>query len=143
MYLLNQENGDSSSFTSRYELWGVSVHSWLNSITSFFLGIGDHPKVNGSTELSGIGRHSDVLDTLARYGIIGFFFIYMMFAKLFKYLKEICNNLYHNEIEVIILVVAVIATTKCLLFPDCGYFLFFLLPLCLWSNYINRPHTQI
>jgi hypothetical protein len=133
--------GEESTFGGRSALWTVSINSWLKSFVTFLFGIGDHPKgtTGFSTALSGIGRHSEIFDTLARYGLVGFFIICSMFSQLFKYLKQICNKLYNSEINMMIIIVIITALTKLILYPDTGFILFFLLPLCIWNSYINRP----
>ena len=54
------------SLTGRFDLIMTSVHTFLGSMRSFFLGVGDH---RDSTYL--VGNHSQFVDTFARYGILG------------------------------------------------------------------------
>ena len=90
IFTTGAEYSDSSTLVSRGELWQVSVGTWLNDVRSFFLGIGDHSWNEFSTTAkSGIGNHSDLLDVLARYGILGGLCLYSSIKLYYDYLKNI------------------------------------------------------
>ncbi len=54
------------SLAARYRLYMLSVRTWLSSFTNFLVGIGEH---YGSHNW--IGNHSQFLDVLGQYGLIG------------------------------------------------------------------------
>ncbi len=54
------------SLAARYRLYMLSVRTWLSSFTSFLVGIGEHYSSNLR-----IGNHSQFLDVLGQYGLIG------------------------------------------------------------------------
>ena len=54
------------SLGRRFELTMNSVHTFLHSGMSFLIGVGDHRETNWI-----IGNHSELIDTFARYGILG------------------------------------------------------------------------
>ena len=57
------ELSNSGSLMNRSQLWLVSIKTWLNDVSSFFIGIGDHNWQDFvTTASSGIGNHSDLLD---------------------------------------------------------------------------------
>ena len=125
------QTGDLESFDARIELWLVSIRTWLSSPLSFLFGIGDRLLIEGkSAAVTGIGRHSDVFDTLARYGIIGGILVFSVFFNLYKYLKSILVGNNNYLISYFIIVVAM-ALTKSILYPEVGFAIFCMLPLCI------------
>ena len=54
------------SLSDRYELTMRSINTFGKSIRSFIFGVGDHRDANLI-----VGNHSQIIDTLARYGLIG------------------------------------------------------------------------
>lgn len=67
------------SFTARGELMGVSWNTFISSFGHFLLGAGEHAGDN-----SIIGHHSFILDTLARYGIVGGILLIVYFINQYK-----------------------------------------------------------
>lgn len=62
------------SFSGRVGLYRVSLNSFLRNIGTVLFGIGDHRgSIDGVITYAeaGIGGHSEILDSLARWGIIG------------------------------------------------------------------------
>lgn len=73
----------SLSFEARVQMIGICFSSWLNSLTSLLFGVGYHTKmVDGdvilTTIASGSGGHSLIADVIARYGLIGLMFIFVI-----------------------------------------------------------------
>lgn len=122
------------SFSGRLSLEIVSIRSWLRNIATFFIGIGDH-RLEGDFgivgfELSGIGGHSELIDSLARYGIIGFFIIASLFSRIFKYIINLFDDVsVREQVKAILFVSILISLTKGFFFPEIGISLFLLLPL--------------
>lgn len=67
------------SLAGRSELIGVSWSTFTSSIGRFVFGAGEHTGINTI-----IGHHSFIVDTLARYGIIGGALIFLYFQKQYK-----------------------------------------------------------
>ena len=67
------------SFAARGNLIGVSWDTFTSSFGHFIFGAGDKADDSGI-----IGRHSFIVDTLARYGIIGGVLLFVYFKKQFQ-----------------------------------------------------------
>lgn len=65
-FLLGAEAKETHGFSGRLPLMLTSINTWTSSIFSFFLGVGDH---RGNNLI--IGNHSEFLDSLARFGLVG------------------------------------------------------------------------
>lgn len=57
---------EAGGFSGRYDLIAQSFSTWLSSPVSFLFGVGDHRFDNTL-----VGNHSDIIDSLARYGLFG------------------------------------------------------------------------
>lgn len=66
---INANSLDESSFTARLFVENVSLNTWLASPVNFLFGKGFDA---GFWFESGIGHHSEVIDILPRYGLLGF-----------------------------------------------------------------------
>jgi len=80
---------NDNSLSGRYGLFAVSLRSWLNNPISFLFGIGDHRgSFNGMLSYAdaGIGGHSELLDSLARWGLLGGILLYVILKSV--YLKS-------------------------------------------------------
>ena len=78
-------------YLSRIQIIALDFKTWLNNISSFLFGIGDHRYQAGHlSEIYNIGisGHSDYFDFLAKYGIIGFTILNMLFVSLYKFFKQ-------------------------------------------------------
>ena len=127
----NEGLGEVNTFTSRANLWLVSIQTWLRNIGTFFFGIGNRYYVAGqSAALTGIGQHSDFLDSLAKYGLIGTSILIIVFVNMYKYMVVIAKE-YKNFIITFFIVILYFAFFKKIFFPEVGFIFFCLLPLCL------------
>ena len=71
-----------SSLYSRTDLTLTSLHTWQRDASSLIFGIGDTRNENI------IGSHSEIIDTLARYGIIGFFVLLVALFSQFRFFSK-------------------------------------------------------
>lgn len=67
------------SLSARSELMGISWNTFTSSIGHFLLGAGEHA---GSNTI--IGHHSFILDTLARYGLLGGVILFLYFKNQYQ-----------------------------------------------------------
>ena len=84
------ENDDSSSLSVRFLLAQTSLETWTSSFRNLIVGIGNDVSESGEIfDLirTGIGRHSQILDFLAMYGIIGTFMLFKAWFSFFSFLK--------------------------------------------------------
>lgn len=123
---------ESTTLTSREDLWMVSINSWLKNPITFLFGIGDHNWVDwGSEVASGVGNHSDLLDVLARYGLFGAVVFYLSIILYYKYLQKYFGYLFKWEILSFFILVFLMALTKRIISGESAIILFILFPLSL------------
>jgi len=128
-------NGVSDeSFSGRLSLEIMSLQTWLSDIVSFFFGIGDHRnEMNTGLQgfvSSGIGGHSELIDSLARYGIVGFGMIIYLFKYIWKFILSLFEDtVQKNQVRSILILSVLISLTKGFFFPEIGISLLLLLPL--------------
>ncbi len=89
------DENSEGSLGSRYQLGLASFMTWTRTLKNFLFGIGDDIAPDGNT-LSlikvGIGRHSQILDFLAMFGIVGAFFLYKAWTSIFKCIKNLTSD---------------------------------------------------
>lgn len=128
-----QQGASADSFSGRLSLEIISIRSWLRDIISFFFGIGDHRNEDFSGIqgfiTSGIGGHSELIDSLARYGIIGFSILAYLYVNICKYILSLFQDeKVRNQVRPIIFVSVLTSLTKTVFYPEIGICLFLLLP---------------
>lgn len=124
MYVGGRDLDESTDYGTRLSLWGLSLDTFLKY---FFTGV--YFVTKRSQAYMYIGGHSFILDTMARFGIVGFLLLIWMFMTLYKlYIKP-----YRQRPEYIyILVVYAINIVQCLLNTLSIVIVFvFLIPLLL------------
>lgn len=128
--LIDAENAeaDISTATNRTSLYLLSVETWLSDISNFLFGIGDHRAAFGA-KATGIGQHSDLLDSLARYGLLGLVILVTIFKNLFKYLLSLFGRQYKLQLVTIFVIFIMCGLTKGIFLPGVGCVMFLLLPL--------------
>ena len=104
----NLNNVREGSLTERFLLAQTSLNSFLSSPLSIMIGIGDHTQAfGGDLVKSGIGGHSEFIDVLARYGLVGAFVFWNIIKSYYGMLKKLITNRdilkYVNVVFVIIL----------------------------------------
>lgn len=104
---------DNSDLSQRVELW---TESWKLFTNNLLLGTGNES-----------GGHSFILDNMAKYGLLGFISVIIVFRKMFK----MCVKKYKSyEVYGYALFALIINVTQCLLNPVMNYFAFtFVIPL--------------
>ena len=134
--LVDEDNqyGNAYSLQRREELYLLSINTWLANIKSFLIGIGDQRGV-GMAESLGIGQHSDFLDNLARYGLLGAIPMFYFLKKAFGFVLSLFDNKYKLQVLVIIGVFVLCGFTKNVFSPAQAS-LFILLPLS--AVFVNK-----
>ena len=128
--LIDAENveADISTATNRTSLYLLSVETWLSDISNFLFGIGDHRAAFGA-KATGIGQHSDLLDSLARYGLLGLMLLVTIFKNFIKYLLTLFGKQYKLQLVTIFVILIMCGLTKGIFLPGIGCVMFLLLPL--------------
>ena len=115
--------------TGRANLIMLSLNTWLDNIGNFFLGIGDH-RAQFNAASTGIGQHSEFLDLLAKYGLLGFFFLCFFLKNILKHLYSFFAPECRLQVFCVFVIFVLCGLTKGVLFPRIGCALFLLFPLC-------------
>lgn len=139
--LIDPEDAESNVYTvtGRTNLYFLSVKTWLTDLGTFIFGIGEHRTMYGASE-TGIGQHSEFLDTLARYGLLGFVTVLVIFKNVFKKILNRFDKEFHLQIYCIITIFIMCGLTKIVFFPSIGFMLFLLLPLS--AQYVNESNFK-
>ena len=123
---------DSDTFVARENLWMVSLQSWLQNPFTFLFGIGEHDAYAFSTTAeSGVGNHSDLLDVLARYGLVGGVILYSTIKVYYQYLHEKYGSFFRFEIISFFILIVLMGLTKKFIAGEPAIIIFILFPLCL------------
>lgn len=128
---IDNEEAAAGTITGRTALYWLSVETWLKSPTNFLFGIGDHFTQSNPTE-TGIGQHADLLDTLARYGLLGFALLSISLKNIFYYIISLFDEKYKLNLAAIFLIYILCGFSKWIIVPSVGCVLFFMLPLSAW-----------
>ena len=130
--LTTEADVEDSTLIGRANLWNVSIQSWLGNVSSFLFGIGDHNWNDFvSTADSGIGAHSDLLDVLGRYGILGAFILYSSIKMFYSYLQKQYGSTYKWEIVSFFVLLILMGLSKKIIAPEPPIVIFILFPLAL------------
>ena len=86
-------NVSEGSFSQRMILAQTSLSTFFSSPISFFIGIGDHTQAfGGDLVKSGIGGHSEFIDVLARFGLLGAFVYWKIMKSYYMMLKRMTSK---------------------------------------------------
>ncbi len=134
--LIDSDSASTGTVEARENLWLMSINTWTDSFTNFLFGIGDH-RANWSAGQTasdtGIGQHSDIFDSFARYGILGVLILLQILYLGFKYLLSLFGKQYKIQLFVIIAIFLLFGLTKGVFQPDISFVLFILLPV-MWRK---------
>lgn len=136
----NDIDAGSHSASSRTSLYLLSIKTWLSEITNFIYGIGDHRTLFGAAR-TGISQHSDLLDILPIYGLIGLTFIWIIFKNAFKIILSNFDNEYKVQVSTIFLLFILYGLVEKLFHPMAGAVLFLLLPLS--AGLVNKKKPKL
>jgi hypothetical protein len=133
--LIDSDNMNAGSgvrtMDARENLWFVSIDSWLSNIVTFFFGIGDHRASEdiSSVAKTGIGNHSDLFDSLGRYGLIGGLLILNIFRLSFNFILSLFDKNRKLQLMVIFMILILYGFTKGIFVPGVGCAMFLMLPI--------------
>lgn len=129
--LIDAENAEANmnTITGRANLYLLSIDTWLSSFPNFIFGIGDHRAAQGAFA-TGIGQHADLLDSLARYGILGLVSLFLIFKYSFRFILSIFDKKYKLQLATIFFILILCGFTKGIFSSGVGCVVFLFLPLC-------------
>jgi len=103
--IINYDTFINSEYTSRVWLFFNGVRTMFNSLPNFLFGVGNHL---GSDYFSLIGQHSLVSDYMAKYGLLGLFFLIYFFINVKKVFCNLKSNYFVAEYNKIVVFVFII-----------------------------------
>lgn len=129
----NINNVKEGSFTGRILLAQTSLNSFLSSPISILIGIGDHTQAVGMDMVkSGIGNHSEFIDVLGRYGLVGAFVFWKIMKSYYRLLRHMTT---HREIQKYVDIIFVVFILSGILnnifYPAMEMFLFMIFPIII------------
>lgn len=128
---------DRHSFSGRYNLYLISINSWLQNITTFLFGIGEH--MESAKEIgyanSGVGGHSEFIDVFARWGIIGAYLIFSIYYEAYKILMQSFKGSHRNQVKILFFSFLMCTVFKKVFYPSIGIVFFILVPLSSYFLY--------
>lgn len=138
---------DDGSLAGRFLLGMTSLNTFIASIPNFIWGVGDNILIGEQYEFYdllslGIGNHSQFLDTLAKYGIIGGVIFINIVLGISRWLKRISvRESYYQYIDLFILVFFLQSILNNSFLADIFIIIFVVFPLLIVSN--NREYETI
>ena len=129
---------DNQSFQARIYIASVSLNTWGSSIFIFLFGKGHDA---GFYDVTGIGRHSEMIDLLPRYGILGASIVFAAFAKYYTTILGYLKNKRHYSYFFGTLVIYSIFNGIFLI--DVGYVVNIIIPLVLIQVEENDEKDQL
>ena len=133
------------SFSGRLSLALMSLGTFFRSITSLFFGIGDHRWEDfgwNAIKSIGIGGHSQICDTLARYGLLGTTLIYGLFSSFYRELKKMTGSTYvQKQVKFIFIFFIFLSITKETFLPDIGFVILVFFP-CAIMFLQEKPRSK-
>lgn len=133
------EEANTGTVTGRSNLYLLSIETWLSNLLNFFYGIGDHRAAHGA-KATGIGQHADLLDSLARYGLIGLVTLIHIFRYSVRYLISLFDKKYKLQLVTILFILFMCGLTKGIFASGVGCAIFLLLPLC--RGFVNENRNK-
>ena len=137
---------DNSSLAGRFLLGMTSLDTFLSSPFNFLWGVGDDIMINKQYEIDelisvGIGNHSQFLDTLAKYGIIGGVIFINIIKGISKWLKSFSlSKSFHRYVDLFIFLFFFQSILNNSFLSDLFIVIFVVFPLL---SIPNKPNYEI
>lgn len=128
------------SLTERILLAKTSLSSFLSSPISIVIGIGDHTQsFGGDLVKSGVGGHSEFIDVLARYGLIGAFVFWNIMKQYYGVLKKAAKERsLLKYVNVVFFIIILTGFLNNIFQPAMMIFLFLVFPLIIELSSVNN-----
>ena len=129
----NVDDVSDGSFTSRVMLAQISLNSFLSSPISIMIGIGDHTQsFGGDLVKSGIGNHSEFIDVLGRYGLVGAFVFWKIMKSYYQMLRSLTTNRnLLKYVNILFVVIILSGFFNGIFYPLMLIFLFLIYPIII------------
>lgn len=134
-FIIEESHLRESSLVARLYVTGVSLNTWTSSILHFLFGKGYDA---GFYYISGIGKHSELIDLLPEYGMIGFFIFAYAFIGHFRFVASYIKNTRCFWLPMIAIIVY--SVLNGIFLPDFGYVANLIIPFVLVA--INEENFE-
>lgn len=123
---------DDDSFSGRVYYYKMSLQTFFSGVWNFLFGVGYHEADIFHKSSIGIGGHSQIIDILAMYGVLGAMMIFYILQKTYQYIIHILKDKHHKLlISLSFLIFFTMSLFKYTFDDDNSMLLFFALPLLL------------
>ena len=131
------------SGSARIRLYLVSLDTWRSSVKHFFFGVG-YPDLNIRDNFSLVGGHSDFIDSLAKYGIVGEVLLIICFVSFFLSLYKMITVKDKYIVIVYGIMLGIYGVLSGFLeAPAIGISMFFILPMGLVVHDYDKKSSSI
>ena len=127
----NVSQVSDGSLSGRLLLIQTSFNTFISSPLSFLIGIGDHTLAHGGDLIkSGIGNHSEFVDVLARFGLIGAF-VFWKIMKSYNWFLKTTSTIHdiRKYVNVIFVIIVLYGFLNLMFLPDLLIFLYIVFPI--------------
>ena len=121
---------EDSSLLMRIRLAEISLSTFFSSIKNFFLGVGNRIFIAYNISFqSGVGGHSEFIDMLAKYGLIGSVFIFGILKSFFKLsISSLKEKPFYNNLKIVVIIYILYSFLNNSFSPELGVIVFVFLP---------------
>jgi len=128
------------SLSGRLMLAKTSLNSFFSSPISILIGIGDHTtSFGGDLIKSGVGGHSEFIDVLARYGLVGGFVFWNIMKQYYCVLKKVAvERDLLKYVNVVYFVIVLTGFLNNIFQPSMMFFIFMVFPLIIEFTNVNN-----
>jgi len=126
---------ESSSLLQRISLARISLSTFFSSVKNFFIGVGYHTYKGYYESLqTGVGGHSEFIDLLAKYGLVGACFVFSILRQFFKLsINNMKGEPFYSNIKVVVTIYILCSFFNTSFSPEIGIIMFILMP---YSRYL-------
>jgi hypothetical protein len=125
-------SSSESSGVSRIQLYQMSIITFFSSFKNFFIGVGEHP-FTSLEQLSryGVGKHSQIFDLAAQYGLIGFSIMFSIIRNTYRklYSKNDTSEKLKVEFKIVFIVFLTYAFFNNVMYVEISFLIFFIIPM--------------
>lgn len=124
---------DTGSMGARIALSQTSLNTFFSNPINMLIGIGDHTvEIGMDLHKTGIGNHSEFIDVLARYGLVGAFVFIKILKSYYQNLKSIatCRSVM-KYVNVVFLIFVLYGFLNNCFIPIIHIFMFIIFPIVI------------
>lgn len=141
---VSQSGFEDDSLSGRWGLYKVSINTWTDSFTNFVFGIGEDHRIARSLgyENALVGGHSEMLDLLPRWGVVGFALVTTILVRAYRLIINFfADNKIRKQAAIVYFSFILCCMFKAVFFSSIAFLVFFMLPLS--SVIINNQNKGL